>query len=256
MLLRFYAYLQNKHIELCALGIEHLDGFMATFKVAQSSLKNYRHYLRGFLKYLHHEKGILKKVLAPLLVGSPLFDQGKPPRFLRPGEVKKLFGSLSLSTPLDIRDYALVHLSYTLGLRPVEISRATLDDLSFKKRELALRERKADHPITLPVPENTLKAIAAYVLKARPKNSRYRHLFLSFQPPYKPLSSYAVTLLYLQNDETSRALLHKLLAEAYLPMLRISWRCGAPSIRSKKCWGIKTSKPGANLINFPPFCSD
>jgi len=192
MLLRFHAYLQKQHIELCALGIEHLDAFMATFKVAQSSLKNYRHYLRGFLKYLYHERGILKKDLAPLLVGPPLFDQGKPPRFLRHGELKKLFASLTLSTPLDIRDYALVHLSYTLGLRPVEISRVTLDDLSFKKRELALRDRKADHPITLPVPENTLKAIAAYVLKARPKNSRYRHLFLCHLFPYRPMKAHYV----------------------------------------------------------------
>jgi integrase/recombinase XerD len=192
MLLRFHAYLQKQHIELCALGIEHLDAFMATFNVAQSSLKNYRHYLRGFLKYLYHERGILKKDLAPLFVGPPLFDQGKPPRFLRHGELKKLFASLTLSTPLDIRDYALVHLSYTLGLRPVEISRVTLDDLSFKKRELALRDRKADYPITLPVPENTLKAIAAYVLKARPKNSRYRHLFLCHVFPYRPMKAHYV----------------------------------------------------------------
>jgi len=189
MLLRFHAYLQKQRIELCALGIEHLDAFMATFNVAQSTLKTYRHYLRGFLKYLYHERGILKKDLAPLLVGPPLFDHGKPPKFLRPGEVKKLFESLKLSTPLDIRNYAIVHLTYTLGLRPVEVARVTLDDLSFRKRELALPHRKADHPITLPVPENTLKALAAYVLKARPKNSPYRHLFLCHLFPYRPIGA-------------------------------------------------------------------
>jgi site-specific recombinase XerD len=192
ILLRFHDYLQKQHIELCALGIEHLDAFMATFKVARSSHKTYRHYLRGFLKYLYHQRGILKKDLASLLVGPPLFDQGKPPKFLRAGEIKKLFESLKLSTPTDIRNYAIVHLTYTLALRPVEVARVSLDDLSFRKRQLALPHRKADHPITLPVPENTLKAIAAYVLKARPNRSPYRHLFLCHQFPYRPMRAHYV----------------------------------------------------------------
>ena len=54
---------------------------------------------------------------------------------------------------------------YTLGLRPIEITRITLDDISFQKGGLTLPDRKADNPITLPVPQDTLKAIAAYVLK-------------------------------------------------------------------------------------------
>ena len=102
ILLRFHDYLQKQRIELCTLGIEHLDAFMATFKVARSTHKIYRHYLRGFLKYLYHQRGILKKDLAPLLVGPPLFDQGKPPKFLRAREIKRLFESLKLSTAIDI----------------------------------------------------------------------------------------------------------------------------------------------------------
>jgi site-specific recombinase XerD len=194
MLLRFHDYLHQHHIELSALGIEHLDAFMATFKVSPSTLKTYRHYLRGFLKYLYQERAILKKDLASLLVGPPLFDQRKPPKFLRAAELNTLFESLKLSTPIDIRNYAIVHLVYTLGLRPIEVSRVTLDDLSFRKREIALPQRKPDHPITLPVPENTLKAIAAYVLKARPKKSPHRHLFLYHTFPYKPMRSYYMAI--------------------------------------------------------------
>jgi site-specific recombinase XerD len=161
---------------------------MGEFKLALSTRRVYRHHLRGFLKYLYREGGIIKKDLAPLLVGSPMFAEPTPPKFLRPEEVKKLFSSLKLSTPADIRTYAIVHLSYTLGLRPVEITRITLDDISFKKGELTLPDRKAGNPITLPVPENTLKAVAAYVLKARPKSPN-RHIFLSCYFPYKPMNS-------------------------------------------------------------------
>ena len=187
----FHEYLKRHQIALCALKIEHLDAFMGEFDLALSTRRVYRHHLRGFLKYLYHEGGIIKKDLATLLVGPPMFAQPTPPKFLRPEEVKKLLSSLKISTPADIRTYAIVHLTYTLGLRPVEITRITLDDIFFQKGELTLPDRKADNPITLPVPENTLKAVAAYVLKARPKSSN-RHIFLTCHFPYRPMSSASV----------------------------------------------------------------
>ena len=191
LLLRFHEYLKRVDIDLSHLSIKHLDAFMAEFKVTHNTRRIYRSHLRGFLKYLHHEQGIIKKDLAPLLVGPRQFAKQKPPKFLRPEEVSKLFDALQLKTPGDIRTYAIVHLAYFLGLRPVEISRITFEDLSFSMGELTLRKRKADNPITLPVPEQVLKAIAAYVLKARPKSPE-RHLFLSFFFPYRPMRASSV----------------------------------------------------------------
>ncbi len=189
-LFQFHTYLKDNHIKLPSLTIEHADSFMATFKVARITHKNYRHRLKGFLNFLYHEKKILKKDLAPLLVGAPLFAYKKPPRFLRHQEVQKLFSSLELSTPLDIRTYAIIHLTYALGLRPIEISRITLDDVSFTKEEITLRERKTKNPTTLPLPKQTIKAIAAYVYKARPKTA-LRTLFLTHSG--SPLQSVTVS---------------------------------------------------------------
>ncbi|MFQ5976229.1 MAG: hypothetical protein ACE5J5_07945, partial [Candidatus Hydrothermarchaeales archaeon] len=107
----FHRYLEKHSITLCNISIDHLDAFMAAFKVTDATRRVYRYFLRGFLKYLYYEKGMLKKDFAPLLVGPRLFDQHKPPKFLRPEEVEKLFSSLKLSTPSDIRTYAMVHLA-------------------------------------------------------------------------------------------------------------------------------------------------
>ncbi|MBW1785718.1 MAG: tyrosine-type recombinase/integrase, partial [Deltaproteobacteria bacterium] len=183
-----HAYLQRHGIDLSRLKIDHLDAFMGAFKVSDRSRNLYRYPVRGFLTYLYHERRIIRRDLAPLLVGPPLFAQRKLPRFLRPQQVKTLFASLTLSTPTHIRTYAMVHLAYALGLRPVEISRIALDNISFQKGELTLSERKADNPITLPLPEKTLKAIALYTSKARPQ-SPCRELFLTHSFPYRPISS-------------------------------------------------------------------
>jgi integrase/recombinase XerD len=187
----FHAYLEKHSIALADVKIEDLDHFLAELKVARPTRRVYRSHLRGFLTYLHRERRMLKKDLAPLLVGPRLFSEQKPPKFLRPQEVQKLFASLSLSTRSDIRTCAMVHLAYTLGLRPVELSTVTLDDISFRKAELTLSNRKGFNPVTLPLPDQTIKAIAAYLEKARPK-SLSRHLFVGFPFPYRPMQPLSI----------------------------------------------------------------
>lgn len=189
VLVAFYDHFERNKIKLCRLKIEHIDAFLAEFNVgfSQNTKKTYRGYLRGFLNYLYHERRIIKTDLAPLVVGRRLYGQTKPPQFLRPHEVQRLFASLKVSSATDIRTYATVHVAYSLGLRPREISKISLDDISFGKAELAIRVRKNTNPMTLPVPEHTIKAIAAYVIGARP-DSKHRALFLSFHPPHRPIN--------------------------------------------------------------------
>ena len=188
ILVRFHEYMERNGLALPDLKLERLHSFLAEFKAGRSTLKTYRHHLRGFLRYLYHERGIIKKDLAVLLVGPPMFTQLKPPRFLQYEEVKRLFLSLKTDNPYDILTYAVVHITYALGLRPVEVSRITFGDISFRKGEITLKDRKADNPITLPLPKQTIRAIALYVVKARPQ-SRQRHLFLTTHPPFRPIDS-------------------------------------------------------------------
>jgi integrase/recombinase XerD len=181
-------YLSRHSISVGRLRIEVLDAFMAEFcqPFVPTTCRNYRSIVRGFLSYLYQQRGILKKDLAPLLIGAVQFAKAKPPKFLRPHEVKQLFESLSMSSAKDLRTYAMVHLAYSLGLRPVEISSLQLDDISFSKAQITLKRRKNDNPLELPIPEQTLKAIVAYMVGGRP-NSEDRHLVLSLSAPHGPM---------------------------------------------------------------------
>jgi site-specific recombinase XerD len=106
--------------------------------------------------------------------------------------VQQVFDSLTISSAIELRTYAMVHLAYTLGLRPIEISTITLDDISFTEAELELTNRKGKNPIKLPLPEQTLKAIIAYIVGGRPK-SKHRRLFLRVNPPHEPLGSTSIS---------------------------------------------------------------
>jgi len=190
----FHQYLKKHTIRLSVIKIEDLDAFLAEYNspYAPETRQKNRSAIRGFLRYLYHERRIIKRDLALLIVGAPIFAQVKPPKFLRPHEVRRLFSSIKPSSARDFRAYAILRLAYTLGLRPKEVSMISLDDISFTEGKIILSERKGLNPIKLPLPEDTIKAIAAYIIHSRPKSSE-RRLFLSLRPPYGPISTEVVS---------------------------------------------------------------
>ena len=194
VLAAFDDYLENNKIKLTGLTIEHIDTFFAEFNrgFSPATCRVYRSIIRGFLSYLYHQRQIIKRDLAPLVVGVPMFAQAKPPTFLRANEVKKLFDSIDRYSQSGLRTYAMLQLAYTLGLRPAEICQVTLDNISFRRAEININMRKCHNPLILPLPKVTIKAIAAYIIGARPQ-SNLRTLFLSLMPPYGPITPTTIT---------------------------------------------------------------
>lgn len=189
VLIALHEFLRKEKIELAAVRIEHLDAVLAGLSagLAPQTRRHNRGWLRGFLRYLHQVRGVLPRDLAALVVGAPRYGLAKPPKFLRPQELRQLFAGHDQATPRELRTQAMLWLAYALGLRPKEISSIGLDDISFTRAEISLRERKCQNPIRLPLPEAAIKAIAAYVIGARPK-ATHRRLFLGLHAPYNPVS--------------------------------------------------------------------
>jgi site-specific recombinase XerD len=187
-------YMDKYKIPLSTMTIEHVDVYFIEYTAFFSprTCHHYRSVVRGFLKYLYLDKRILKRDLASLLASPPVYTQARPPKFYRKEEIQKLFQSIDTSTAKGLRTYAFCILAYTLGLRPKEISLIRLDDILFTDGTLILTKRKGANPMKLPLPEETLKAIAAYIIGGRPK-SRERKLFLTFRAPYYPVTAGAVS---------------------------------------------------------------
>jgi site-specific recombinase XerD len=189
LLIALHDFLTKEKVALAAVRIEHLDTVLAehTAGLQPGTRQTRRSWLRGFLRYLYLVRGLLAKDLARLVVGAPQYAQAKPPKFLRPQELRQLFSACEPRTARELRTHALLHLAYSLGLRPKEISLIRLDDLSFLTAEISLPDRKCQNPIKLPVPETAIKAVAAYIIGGRPKTTS-RALFLELRAPYHPLS--------------------------------------------------------------------
>jgi len=189
----FHDYLTQNKKSLGAIKITDIDAFLARYSASFNPKvrQNERYNIQGFLRYLYLERKVLRKDLASLLKSPPLYAQAQPPKFLRGYELQRLFKDFKPETPQEIRAYAMLHLAFSLGLRSCEISKLTLDDISFREKEIRIIDRKNTIPLTLPLSEDTIKAIAAYIIGVRP-TSKQRHVFLGLFPPYAPICSAVV----------------------------------------------------------------
>ncbi len=185
---RFHNYLMSNNTKLHEISIGDLDTFLSERHkhLSISSINKARTSLRSFLQFIHRKK-ILHRELSHFITNRREFAMSKPPKFLRQHEIKILFDSLQFCTNRDLRKNAFVYLAYTLGLRPAEISQITLDDISFKKQEVIIHNHKNNTSEVMPLPDDTMKTIIAYIIGARPKSIR-RALFLSLIPEYIPIA--------------------------------------------------------------------
>ncbi|MER9865360.1 tyrosine-type recombinase/integrase [Mesorhizobium sp. M0185] len=98
------------------------------------------------------------------------------------------FGAQSMigaTTPVDIRDRAVLLLLATTGIRNGELRAIRLQDIDWRAGEVFVRRTKGKRDRVAPLLEETGAALADYILRARPKvDSPY--LFLSFTPPVGP----------------------------------------------------------------------
>jgi integrase len=80
-------------------------------------------------------------------------------------------------TTLGKRDYALLLLLVTYGLRACEVAGLRLDDIDWRRERLLVSERKAGHYTAYPLSSVVGEAIIDYLKHGRPETSE-RHNYL------------------------------------------------------------------------------
>ena len=89
------------------------------------------------------------------------------------------------------RDYTILLLLVTYGLRAREVAALTLEDIDWKRDRLHVRGRKADHSAIYPLAPIVGEAVLDYLQHGRPKIPE-RALFCRAFAPHTALSRVAV----------------------------------------------------------------
>jgi integrase/recombinase XerD len=148
--------------------------------------------LRVFLRYLHRE-GIIKQDLGGTIESPRRYQLSDLPRSISWEEVRRMLEAVDRRTALGKRDYAILLLLVTYGLRGCEVADLKLDDIDWGRERLLVSERKAGHHTAYPLSSVVGEAIVDYLKYARPTTSE-RHLFFNIMAPRAPMTPNGVSL--------------------------------------------------------------
>jgi integrase/recombinase XerD len=147
--------------------------------------------LRVFLRYVHRQ-GIVGRDLSRSVERPQVYRLAELPRSIGWDEVRRMLEVVDRRTAVGRRDYAILLLLVSYGLRAREIANLNLDDFDWKRERLHVRERKADHVAVYPLSPVVGEAVLAYLKNGRPKIAD-RRLFFRHLAPHRPLTSAAVS---------------------------------------------------------------
>jgi site-specific recombinase XerD len=146
--------------------------------------------IRVFLRYLFRE-GVTKRDLGSVVEGPRQYRMSDIPRFISWDEVRRMLEAVDRRTTYGRRDYAILLLLVTYGLRGREVAEMTLDSIDWKRERLSVPERKAGHSTIYPLSPVIGEAVLDY-LRVRPKTTD-RHLFFRFLAPLRPYTYSAIS---------------------------------------------------------------
>ncbi|HEX6583803.1 MAG TPA: tyrosine recombinase XerC [Thermoleophilaceae bacterium] len=143
--------------------LRHFAGVVSERGAMKSTVARKLAAIRTFYRQLV-ERGELEANPAEL-VSSPKKDSYLP-KVLKPAEVAELLERIPGSTPLDLRDRALLELAYAAGLRAEELVNLDVRSLDADAEEVRV-EGKGGRTRVVPVGEHAWRAIDRYLARGR-----------------------------------------------------------------------------------------
>ena len=143
------------------------------------------HCLRSFLRYLHSAR-LIPQDLAAHVSGPILYGSEEIPRAFTEKQVQALLDTTQRDrTPKGLRDYAMLMMLATYGLRAGEVIRLCLDDIDWREECFRIRRSKTGVESFLPLMAAAGEALLDYLEHGRPP-AAVREVFLQVRAPYGP----------------------------------------------------------------------
>ena len=188
---RFAQFLADRGIrDVRRITVERIDAFMAEMSRqgwCGHSLKSLAACLRTFFRYLEMN-GTLRQSLAEKVGDVSSFRDDRRPKYLPWPKIQAFLKAFPRTNPADKRDYAIVLLVASYGLRAREVTKLSLQDLDFEKSRLNIPERKGGKEAVFPLRPEVEAALKAY-LAVRPQDVSDARVFLRIPAPTRPLVS-------------------------------------------------------------------
>jgi integrase/recombinase XerD len=171
------------------LSIRDVDAYfeMRAPGLRRRSLKDVADRLRSLMRFLHHTRRTAIDI-APQIIAPTLYAYETIPSALSPDQISAVLKTVREDrSAMGLRDYAILQLLSTYGMRAGEITRLRLEDIDWRAETLRIRHSKTGAESLLPLLAPVGKALLDYLRRGRPKTDS-RELFLRTRAPYRRLS--------------------------------------------------------------------
>jgi site-specific recombinase XerD len=172
------------------LGSQDIDAYFETRApgLRRKSLKDVAERLRSFLQHLNRAGHIVVD-LASRVIAPSLYAYETIPSILSKDQIAAVLQSAEKDrSPLGLRDYAILRLLATYGLRVGEIAGLKLKNIDWRAETLSIHHSKTGAHTLLPLMRPVGEALLQYLRHGRPRAAEMRTIFTRSRAPYQPLS--------------------------------------------------------------------
>jgi integrase/recombinase XerD len=142
--------------------------------------------IRAFLRFLRLG-GYGQQDLVSCVPVIPMFKLDRVPHALAQEDIEAILAAVDQTTPQGSRDYAILVLLATYGMRPSQLVALRLDDFNWRHETIRIPAAKGDRAPLLPLLPAAGEAVVSYLRRGRP-GFPFREVFLRVRPPIRPLS--------------------------------------------------------------------
>ena len=158
--------------------------------------------LRTFFRFCL-QKGFIQYRLDKAVPTLPTYKLATVPRGMSDEQAQVLLDSVNRDTPVGRRDYAILQLLYTYGVRGGQVRNLQLTDIHWATNQILFKASKRGKESLLPLTEEVGKSLLAYLKKARPQCA-CPEVFLTSRAPYH----------YLDRSGTLSEIVHRYIVKA------------------------------------------
>lgn len=189
---QFLDWLGTKNIStsLEGINVDMIEEFFLVYAqrkdIGRAARRSMQSALRTFLRFCFQKKYIDQQ-LDQAVPTLRTYKLSTVPRGLTESQALKVLDAIDRSNFVGLRDYAILQLLSTYGVRGGQIRVLSLEDIHWQNNQILFRALKNGKDILLPLTSNVGQSLINYLQKARP-TCMFPEVFLTSRAPYRPFT--------------------------------------------------------------------
>jgi site-specific recombinase XerD len=135
------------------------------------------------------QKGYLERNMEQAFPKIRTYRLSDVPRGISEEDALKTLESIDRTKPLGLRDFAIIQLFHTYGVRAGQLYSLKLEDILWRKNKIYFIGHKGGKERIEPLFDEVGESLLEYLLRGRPQ-APHSEVFLTTRRPFQPLSSH------------------------------------------------------------------